>query len=61
MDTETLARELCDERWGEGTYDRGKINRTFWRRKAKLQLAEDVKQLYLDTVVPDRHNYLLED
>jgi len=61
MDTETLARELCDERWGAGAYDLGRVNRCFWRRKAKERLQEDVSKLFLDTVVPERHNYLLEE
>lgn len=32
---EELARKLCEERWGVGSWDKGKINRAYWRRQAR--------------------------
>jgi hypothetical protein len=38
-EVEALAKKLCDARWGEGTWDAGKIQRSYWRRQAKRQLG----------------------
>lgn len=43
-DIETLARQLCDERWGDGSYDQPRRNRTYWRREAKKMLQLMAKQ-----------------
>lgn len=56
---EQYAEELCDNRWGVGTYWRKKggkpINRSYWRRMAKAQLAADLAKL----AKLDRHHNLL--
>lgn len=44
---DTIARTLCEERWGKGAWESPKINRSYWRRQAKAlinSLVEDHKQ-----------------
>lgn len=56
---ERLAAMLCDLRWGQGTFKKGGIQRSYWRRQArKLHEAEREKLL---KNVPEHYNYLLED
>lgn len=44
MSIEQLAKTLCNSRWGagawEGSSEKGRINRSYWRRKAKKLLGE---------------------
>lgn len=35
MNIEALAESLCNERWGDGTWNKPKINRAYWRRQAR--------------------------
>jgi hypothetical protein len=32
---ETIARSLCEARWGKGSWENGKVNRAYWRRQAR--------------------------
>lgn len=39
-EVEALAKKLCDERWGEGAYDSGDYQRSYWRRQARRLLSK---------------------
>lgn len=56
LKNEALARSLCEERWGEGSYDEPGRQRSYWRRQAKRQERTESKPL-----APNHHNLLLED
>lgn len=38
-EVDRIARQLCEERWGEGHWDGRNTKRSYWRRKARRVLA----------------------
>lgn len=38
-EVDRIARQLCDERWGEGHWEGRRTKRNYWRRLARRVLA----------------------
>jgi len=49
---ERMAAQLCESRWGEGHWDKPGIKRSYWRRQARVLLAEQqaAKQSTYDAI-----------
>lgn len=55
---EELAKCLCEERWGKGSFHDEGRQRSYWRRQARKQIREAGES---QPSLPDKNNFLLED
>lgn len=52
IDVDEIARVLCEQRWGTGSWAQPKINRSYWRRQAR-KLINDLGNKFREELLND--------